>query len=186
MTSILWTALGVVIFLGTTAIGDMVSEEVRDRLDRLPHAILRLAARRIDLRMRAATYQEVWLPDLAYYLKGDEARPVTRLFHGTRFALGILVSARRIACQPDRTTAATAWDESAVKLVRPGSMLLRLPNLSGCSVGDEIRPTEHLGDGKFRLGGPAFVVIRVISEHEWLVQQIHPDGVAFQHPESLR
>ena len=40
-------------------------------------------------------YEEVWLPDLAYHLRGDEARPVTRLFHGTYFALSMLASAHR-------------------------------------------------------------------------------------------
>jgi len=42
-------------------------------------------------------YEEVWLPDLAYILKGDEARPVTRLAHGTAYAVGILVTTRRSA-----------------------------------------------------------------------------------------
>lgn len=37
-----------------------------------------------------------WLAELTFILKGDEARPVTRLYHGTRYAVGILVSARRI------------------------------------------------------------------------------------------
>lgn len=186
MTGFLWAALGVLGGLGMTAIGDMLSEEVRDRLDHVPHAILRLAARRLDPKQHAALYEEAWLPDLAYFLKGDEARPVTRLFHGTRFALGILVSARRIACHPDRTTAATTWDEAAVQLVRPGNMLLRLPQLSGCSVGDEIRPAEHLGDGKIRFGGPAFEVIRVIGEHEWLVQPVRPPSDAFSQSASSR
>ena len=104
MTAFLLVALGVVCTLGMTAIGDMVSEEVRDRLDHLPHAILRLAARRLDPKQRATLYEETWLPDLAYFLKGDEARPVTRLYHGIRFAIGILASARRIGRnlpQPD-------------------------------------------------------------------------------------
>ena len=97
MTGYLWAALGVVSAFGMAAIGDMVSEEVRDRLDHLPQAILRLAARRLDPDQWASVYEEVWLTDLAYFLKGDKARPVTRLVHGTSFALGILVSAHRIA-----------------------------------------------------------------------------------------
>jgi hypothetical protein len=59
--------------------GEMVSQEVRDRLDHLPHAILRLAARWLDPAQRAAIYDDEWMPELAYILKGDEARPVTRL-----------------------------------------------------------------------------------------------------------
>lgn len=97
MTGYLLAALGSIgTFIVMAALGDMVSEEVRDRLDHLPHAILRLAARRLDPGQRAAIYEEVWLPDLAYFLKGDEARPVTRLIQGTRFAIGILTKARRI------------------------------------------------------------------------------------------
>jgi hypothetical protein len=92
MTGFLWAALALIGGLGTAAVGDMVSEEVRDRLEQLPHAILRLAARRLDPEQHVMFYEEVWLPDLAFVLKGDGARPVTRLIHGTHFALGILVS----------------------------------------------------------------------------------------------
>ena len=105
MTGLLWGVLGVFGGLGMTAIGDMVSEEVRDRLDHLPHAILRLAARRLDPGLREDVYDDEWMPELTYILKGDEARPITRLYHGTRFALGILAAARRIArglaCSPE-------------------------------------------------------------------------------------
>jgi hypothetical protein len=96
VTGILWGALGVLAMFGMTAIGDMVSEEVRDRLDHVPQAILRLAARRLDPDEGSALYEEVWLPDLAYYLRGDKARPVTRLVHGTWYAIGIYMSADRI------------------------------------------------------------------------------------------
>jgi hypothetical protein len=101
----MWAALGIIGGLGMTAIGDMVSEEVRDRLDHLPHAILRLAARRLDPGLREDVYDDEWMPELNYILKGDEARPITRLYDGTRFALGILAAARRIArglaCSPE-------------------------------------------------------------------------------------
>jgi Domain of unknown function (DUF5753)/Helix-turn-helix domain len=89
--------LGIAGGLFAAAIGDMVSEEIRDRLDHLPHAILRLAARRLDASERAAIYDNEWLPELIYILQGDEARPVSRVYHGVRFALGILITARRIA-----------------------------------------------------------------------------------------
>ena len=97
MTGYLLPAVTVLTAFGLTAIGDMVSEEVRDRLDHVPQAILRLAARRLDPDQGSELYEEVWLPDLAYFLRGDKARPVTRLIHGTRYAIGILWSARRIA-----------------------------------------------------------------------------------------
>jgi hypothetical protein len=99
VSGLLWTALGVLGGLGMTAIGDMVSEEVRDRLDHLPYAILRLAARQLDDEQRVALYVDQWLPELIYILKGNEARPITRLYHGTRFALGILAAVRRITAE---------------------------------------------------------------------------------------
>ena len=42
----------------------MVSEEVRDRLDHLPHAILRLAAMRLDPEQRTTIYTDEWLAEL--------------------------------------------------------------------------------------------------------------------------
>ena len=97
MSGYLLALLGVVGGLFAAAVGDMVSEEIRDRLDHLPHAILRLAACRLDASVRAAIYDNEWLPELIYILQGDEARPVSRVYHGVRFALGILITARRIA-----------------------------------------------------------------------------------------
>ena len=44
MSGFLWGTLGVLSGFGLAAIGDMVSEETRDRLDHLPNAILRLVA----------------------------------------------------------------------------------------------------------------------------------------------
>jgi hypothetical protein len=140
VTGLLWAGLGALGGLGLAMIGDMVSEEVRDRLDRLPQAILRLAARRLDPALRASLYEEVWLPDLAYHLKGDEARPVTRLYHGICFAAGMLASARRSARNlngtrpqdnatslPDTHEAVAAVIDAAKAAVAP----LRLSDLDG-------------------------------------------------------
>ena len=104
MTVILAAVLGIVGGLAMTVLGDMVSEEARDRLDHLPQAILRLAARRVDSAKREAIYDDEWLPELTYILKGDEARPVTRLFVGTRYAFGILFNARTIIRRLTRPT----------------------------------------------------------------------------------
>jgi transcriptional regulator with XRE-family HTH domain len=96
MSSFLLVVLSVLISLGVAAAGDMVSQEIRDRLDHLPYAILRLAAYRLDPSKRVTVYVVEWIPELTYILRGDEARPVTRLYHGMRFAIGILVAVRRI------------------------------------------------------------------------------------------
>jgi len=102
MTGYLGAALGVLATLAMTALGGMASQEIRDRLDHLPHAILRLAARRLTPDQRTSIYDDEWLPELTYILKEAEARPVTRLITGTGYALGILVTARRIAYDLNR------------------------------------------------------------------------------------
>jgi hypothetical protein len=56
MTGYLLAALGILVGLAMTALGDMASEEIRDRLDQLPHAILRLASRRLTPDQRTAIY----------------------------------------------------------------------------------------------------------------------------------
>jgi len=57
--------VGLVTFLvglATAASGELLSEEIRDRLDQVPHAVLRLAARRLDPVERATVYDDEWLP----------------------------------------------------------------------------------------------------------------------------
>jgi hypothetical protein len=56
MSGLLWFALSVAIMF----LGDLVSEEIRGWLDRVPHAVLRLATLRLDQADREATYREVW------------------------------------------------------------------------------------------------------------------------------
>jgi hypothetical protein len=146
VTGFLWAALGVLGGLGMTAIGDMVSEEVRDRLDHLPHAILRLGARLLDQEQRAAVYDDEWMPELTYILKGDEARPVTRLYHGIRYAFGILAAARRIAARLDYSSA--GWHEARQLLVAELSELAAL--------GDAVALiTERLEDAEAILASDA-------------------------------
>lgn len=99
MTGILWALLGILGTLGTTIFGSMIAQEARGRLDRVPHAILRLAARRLTPSQRDSSYQDDWLPELTYILRETETRPLTRLIAGTRYALGILAAAHRISRQ---------------------------------------------------------------------------------------
>ena len=106
MSGFLWAVIGVVGTLVTTVTGDMVSEEIRDRLDHAPQAILHLAARRLDPAQRLTVYDEEWMPELTFILKGDDARPITRLYHGTRYAVGILAVSGRLAKQLRHTQAA--------------------------------------------------------------------------------
>lgn len=97
MTGYFWAVLGTLAALVMTTLGAMVSQEIRDRLDHLPHAVLRIAAYRLSPTQRITVYQAEWLPELTYILEEAEARPITRLVTGTRYALGILASTSRIA-----------------------------------------------------------------------------------------
>jgi hypothetical protein len=90
------------------AVGDMVSEEIRGWLDVVPQAILRLAAAQLNETQRDAIYENEWLPELSYVLRGAESRPITRLIRGISFALGLLVSAHRVAQQLTRGSPSVA------------------------------------------------------------------------------
>src|ERR1022692_2151285 len=78
------------------ALGEMVSEEVRARLDRIPRAVLAVAAKRLPPEQRKGLYVEAWLPELHHVLQGDEAAPITRLIHGIRFAVSLWLSVPKI------------------------------------------------------------------------------------------
>ena len=88
MSGLSWV-MGLVAMFVFAAIGDMVSDEIRGWLDRLPRGVLKLATLRLDPADRETTYEEVWGPDLDYYLKGDESRPITRLIRGMAFAVSL-------------------------------------------------------------------------------------------------
>jgi hypothetical protein len=57
MTGYFWAVLGILGGRAKAVSGDMASEEIRDRLDRLLHAILRLAARCLDPGQRITIYR---------------------------------------------------------------------------------------------------------------------------------
>jgi hypothetical protein len=91
--------LTLVAFLGcmaTVIVGELLTDEVRGWLDLLPLAILRIAAARLAPLHQVVIYEDQWLPELCYILKGKESRPVTRLLVGTRFSLSLLAAAPRI------------------------------------------------------------------------------------------
>jgi hypothetical protein len=119
MTGLVW---GVLCFLGTflfVALGDLVSEEIRGWLDLAPRAILRLAAARLDPELREIIYENEWVPELVYGLRGAEARPITRLIWGTKFAIGLLLAAPHIArCRTSAAVAPTGLTEMLPYRVR--------------------------------------------------------------------
>ncbi len=94
-------AIGLVVlgFLGglvAAAIGDMVSAEVRARLDQLPYTVLHLAIRRLPAELRADIGKD-WQAELDHILHRAKLYPVTRLIKGVYFAAGLLRTAPGIA-----------------------------------------------------------------------------------------
>jgi hypothetical protein len=90
-------ANGVFLWALLAAASSLVSDEIRGWLERLPGAILRMAAMRLDPTCRIAVYRDEWLPDLLFITRADSGRPITRLLKATCYSLGHLWSARRQA-----------------------------------------------------------------------------------------
>jgi len=95
MTAWVWAPLAVAGSLLILAGSDLVSEEVRGWLDLAPRAILRLATVQLKPGQRKKVYEDVWIPDLLYVLRGKESRPITRLIRGMWFAFDLLISVVR-------------------------------------------------------------------------------------------
>jgi hypothetical protein len=111
--SAVWVAVAAfLVGLVATVVGDLVSEEVRTRLDRLPFFLIRVAGRRLDEGIRRETTSE-WTAELNEILRRhrSSALPLTRLAIGTHYAFGLLRSAGAInhtltvAAPPRRTRA---------------------------------------------------------------------------------
>jgi len=79
------------------ALGDVISEEVRARLDQLPYVIIGWAARRLPGDCRA-DFSEEWEAELTAILVRHNALtlPITRLVVGVRYACGLLRVSRDI------------------------------------------------------------------------------------------
>jgi len=77
--------------LGLAVLRNMVVEEARTRVERLPFAIARLAARRIPPEWREEILQD-WLAELHFLLSDQaESGPITRLIAANRWALSMLL-----------------------------------------------------------------------------------------------
>jgi hypothetical protein len=108
----LWGILAAILttLTGAAILGDLISEEIRGRLDQLPHGLLRLAARRVQADVRQDLAEE-WAAELHEILRGAEALPITRLYLGIRYALGLLRTAPSVA--GDISTATRAAREAS-------------------------------------------------------------------------
>jgi hypothetical protein len=84
----------IVLLVGKVSL-DLMSKELQGQTEQLPHRILRLAARRLPPALRAQ-YSEDWEAELDHILNRHDARPITRLLLGFRFATSLLRGARRL------------------------------------------------------------------------------------------
>ena len=90
------TVVGLVVMVLLAVIGDLVRAEIRGRLDRIPRALLAMAARRLPPEQHEVHFVKEWLPELDHVLQDDQAIPITRLIHGIQYAAGLWLSAPRI------------------------------------------------------------------------------------------
>lgn len=74
---------------------DMIQEEARTRLSRIPFALIRLAAARIPRELREDLADE-WNAELEHVLTGNDDMPVTWLVRGIRCSACLLISGREI------------------------------------------------------------------------------------------
>lgn len=95
MSGLATTVLAVVAGTIGMVLADVVTREFRTRLDRLPTMVIRCAVARAPRLLRPELRDE-WQAELAEILRGREALPATRLWMGTRYALGLLWSSRTI------------------------------------------------------------------------------------------
>ena len=62
-----------------------------------PLGILWLAALRLPADLRQAVYREEWRPDLIQHLQEPDSRPITRLYFGTKYAIGLVYGASKVS-----------------------------------------------------------------------------------------
>ncbi len=99
------TAWGALLFTSgclVAVLSSLIKDEIRGWLDLLPSGILRLAALLLKFDQRKTIYEDEWVPELYHILRKADTRPISRLFIGIYFALGLLVSIRGISRQINR------------------------------------------------------------------------------------
>jgi hypothetical protein len=104
VTLLKWLAVTIGGFLALAlagALGDLVKDEIRGWLERLPNAILCLAARRLPAKIGQQTLVE-WRNELFGIRQDIEDRPLYRLWIGLKFASGLLYAGRRSATRGAR------------------------------------------------------------------------------------
>jgi len=106
VTNVAPVAAGFALLELALVVGDLVSTRAGARLDRQLYALLGAAVRRVPARRRSGYLRE-WEGELHEILHGVAARPVTRVWRGLRFVVGI----RRAATAIGRTWASASAPE---------------------------------------------------------------------------
>src|SRR5262245_13620329 len=95
VVALLAAAMGLVGALIVGVVISMVTKEAEAWLYMVPGWLLRVARRRIPVSHREELYEE-WAAELYYALHRSEGRPLTRLWLGVRYALGLLRAGQRV------------------------------------------------------------------------------------------
>ncbi|MBG0818286.1 hypothetical protein [Planomonospora sp. ID82291] len=101
MNQLLLTAflyvLGALLFIVTTVVAvlcttcsDLIKQEAATRLERLPLWLLHRAARDLPADIRDEVLDEQWIPDLLHVCRDADGMPLTRVWKGARFAIGLM------------------------------------------------------------------------------------------------
>jgi hypothetical protein len=92
-------SLGLAVGLAVLAAAllELLKDELRGQIERIPVGLLLLARARVPADLRRSLYDAEWLPELHHILEGSERLPLTCLVRGTGYALGLVRSARTIA-----------------------------------------------------------------------------------------
>lgn len=99
MRSVLITIGGFIVgSVVLSLIGDMCKEEVRARIERLPFALLRLAAYWLPRSVRGDLSAE-WSAELDYILHEAEGLPITRLLRGVCYSTDLMLRGARSVAQ---------------------------------------------------------------------------------------
>lgn len=118
MTGFIWLVFGLVGGVVMATFTDLLSEEMRTRLDRLPLALIWVAVRRLPRHAREDVRRE-WIGELHEFLHGDQAVPVTRLVKGIWFAFGLIWASGKVASETpesDSTQPPEMPDRSSAEL----------------------------------------------------------------------
>jgi hypothetical protein len=94
-------ALAVVLAVLAAALLELLKDELRGQIERIPYALLLLARQLVPAELRDSLYEQEWLPELDHILAGSRRLPITCLVQGTRYALGLVLAARAVAGELD-------------------------------------------------------------------------------------